>query len=255
MQILTSLLLLPLLPPPTPPPPHSDDDDVLHGSKINRVLERMLAAAEREKDRSERELDIVRQRFAVAADRLTSLEQRNIARTRFTEQMSLDERVESKTNVDLEVHLKSYASASEDNSRSDSMGRSQTQSGAGDSSSRSSFLDVPFEQLVKSSVDDLVALGDESLTQVQSLTDKFLQNLRGAQEKCLKIRSEELERKKLENSELSVCCICRDAPKTILLLPCRHLCICESCSRIPAMNQKCPVCRCTVSETLKVYST
>ena len=57
----------------------------------------------------------------------------------------------------------------------------------------------------------------------------------------------------------ALCCVCQDGAKTILLLPCRHLCVCENCSsatdsRRRRLLRSCPICRETVEEMMKVYS-
>ena len=46
----------------------------------------------------------------------------------------------------------------------------------------------------------------------------------------------------------SECVICLDAPRHVLLLPCRHLATCERC--IVALNDQCPVCRQAVERSV-----
>ena len=46
------------------------------------------------------------------------------------------------------------------------------------------------------------------------------------------------------------CKVCFDAPVNVLLIPCKHLVVCETCA---ALIKTCPVCRGRVSETLRVY--
>ena len=48
------------------------------------------------------------------------------------------------------------------------------------------------------------------------------------------------------------CRICFDRPVNTLLLPCKHLVMCESCAAMS--NKTCPVCRGRVSEILRVYT-
>ena len=45
------------------------------------------------------------------------------------------------------------------------------------------------------------------------------------------------------------CCICLDGKKSVVLLPCKHLCLCEKCNTSSLKN--CPICR-NVIETVIV---
>jgi hypothetical protein len=61
----------------------------------------------------------------------------------------------------------------------------------------------------------------------------------------------------LEEQENSRCVICQDAAKTVLLLPCRHLCVCSGCSDDPHAQEvlrRCPMCRQPVDERIDVFS-
>ena len=47
------------------------------------------------------------------------------------------------------------------------------------------------------------------------------------------------------------CVICMEEPRCMLLLPCAHLCLCESCA---AQCKTCPICRDEVAEHKKTFS-
>lgn len=49
------------------------------------------------------------------------------------------------------------------------------------------------------------------------------------------------------------CCICLAASKCVLLLPCKHLCVCEVCGLNTPSVSHCPICRIRIKQRMKVY--
>jgi len=92
-------------------------------------------------------------------------------------------------------------------------------------------------------------LDKESVGVVQEV-EKELKDIlvRVTAEKEKKIRvTLEVER------EQRLCVICVEAEKTMLLLPCRHLCLCGPCSASPQVLA-CPLCRATIVDRISVFS-
>lgn len=57
------------------------------------------------------------------------------------------------------------------------------------------------------------------------------------------------------------CVICLDAPKTVLVSPCNHVCFCEDCAELfdpknqsdNSTQQQCPICRTQIKSILKIF--
>lgn len=50
------------------------------------------------------------------------------------------------------------------------------------------------------------------------------------------------------------CVICQEHPKCVLLLPCKHVCMCLGCAReLRYYNGLCPICRTDIENTMKIY--
>jgi len=50
------------------------------------------------------------------------------------------------------------------------------------------------------------------------------------------------------------CCVCMEANKTHILIPCAHLCVCENCANtIMTTTKECPVCRAVSQQVYRVF--
>jgi hypothetical protein len=91
-----------------------------------------------------------------------------------------------------------------------------------------------------------VSLGNnKSLAELTSLEEQLKRSL----DRITK-RKEELSR---DLEEERSCVICRENPKTVLLMTCRHLCVCSECGHREELD-RCPLCREIILERINVYS-
>ena len=68
------------------------------------------------------------------------------------------------------------------------------------------------------------------------------------------IQAYHLYRELEQERESQLCIVCQDKVKCVILLPCRHLCLCEACrSAIITRDNTCPVCRRPILESLRVF--
>ncbi len=74
--------------------------------------------------------------------------------------------------------------------------------------------------------------------------------------RCVRVQAAKLEEELGAHKDRQCCVVCQDAAKTVLILPCRHLCCCKDCfDRIMATTQpSCPVCRGSISTSLDVFA-
>ena len=53
-----------------------------------------------------------------------------------------------------------------------------------------------------------------------------------------------------QNDDSKLCSVCLDQDKSIMLEPCRHVCLCQECA--PRVTS-CPICRCTPTRRVQLY--
>jgi len=55
--------------------------------------------------------------------------------------------------------------------------------------------------------------------------------------------------------EEHLCVVCEDGKKEIMLLPCKHMCLCKSCANKCLMKQitECPMCRTKIGDSIEVF--
>jgi len=83
------------------------------------------------------------------------------------------------------------------------------------------------------------------------LPESFLVQDARAEQRGSKSRGSHARRASGDPDEDDTCVVCMEKPKTHLLVPCGHKCLCEDCSKKDLKD--CPICRKAILQTLKVY--
>jgi len=96
---------------------------------------------------------------------------------------------------------------------------------------------------------DGVNLSNKSLVDLEVIESR----LRIGLQKIVKQKELMIRNKLSSEEEKMTCVICQIETKTVLLMPCRHLCVCKDCSLRHEMD-KCPLCRQPVRDKIDVYA-
>ena len=106
-----------------------------------------------------------------------------------------------------------------------------------------------FEKLFGIGTDYAVSSASLSLEELDSMEMK----LRGALDAVVEAKEAHLRRRLEQQDTEKACVICLEAPKTVLLLPCSHLCVCSNCSE-RAELETCPLCRNAIETMIKTFA-
>ena len=194
------------------------------------------------------ELDTALTYHRIASERLRSTE-RNLEHSE-RERISLERQLSNLRSAHEKVERQTAKSSFTDK-KSTTNNRERNSGGGGgvfeDDEDKFYFAE-PLDVVMKA----LDSESDENLTVLEERSLLLSARLREIRERRLKARTEELE-KRHEAIDSSLCCVCVEYSRSVLLLPCRHLCVCENCANSPQLNSKCPVCRSSILDTIKVY--
>lgn len=117
------------------------------------------------------------------------------------------------------------------------------------------FLLLHFKDLIHSQLKYLVDKSKyEEDNHIFDYYDIILSNVESLKNRIIKRENEDSDDVETVDAvpinDDTLCSICMDNKKNILLRPCKHLCICDSCNKY---LEKCPLCRTNISSTEKVY--
>ncbi|GMH51842.1 hypothetical protein TrRE_jg3558 [Triparma retinervis] len=93
--------------------------------------------------------------------------------------------------------------------------------------------------------------GVESLNLKQ--IDKVEMELTAALKNVGKVKERKVKEALVTEEEKRMCVVCQTEVKSVLLMPCRHMCLCKDCSRNNAMD-KCPLCRVKITQKIDVFA-
>jgi Zinc finger, C3HC4 type (RING finger) len=100
--------------------------------------------------------------------------------------------------------------------------------------------------LIRAIRESLLSLEQREASQVNEWTEEITK-LRQVNKSAsnVVINSEEVEQRR--------CVICHDREKSVILMPCRHLCLCIECSNNISV-ETCPKCRAMISSKIQVFT-
>lgn len=101
----------------------------------------------------------------------------------------------------------------------------------------------------------LAKLGATELIALEASAEGLLRAVRGQRTRIYEAQLQSAHRRQDEASrgrealqDEQACVICSEASKTILFMPCRHLCVCDACA---LLVEACPICRASIEEKVQ----
>jgi len=80
--------------------------------------------------------------------------------------------------------------------------------------------------------------------------DELHKIIQSSSHKIEKRKKDQLEEIEKQYKSQKLCCICFEREKNILLLQCKHVCVCSNCVTTLTM---CPICRSNISSNIQIY--
>lgn len=91
---------------------------------------------------------------------------------------------------------------------------------------------------------------------VDKLKEEFEGKLRQRDEDVQRLRNELYEAYATGGPEIEgpACCVCMRSPPTVVFLPCWHLAVCLSCSKLTGIRDRCPMCRTVPNQVVETFT-
>mmetsp|Transcript_22280 Transcript_22280/g.41418 ORF Transcript_22280/g.41418 Transcript_22280/m.41418 type:complete len:335 (-) Transcript_22280:1926-2930(-) len=89
----------------------------------------------------------------------------------------------------------------------------------------------------------------QTVVDCENMEARLKQSLSAVDKRKSRLMAQEIDKEK----ESRLCVICQEGEKSVVLFPCRHMCLCESCSQHDDLQQ-CPLCRRPIVQRISVYS-
>ncbi len=96
---------------------------------------------------------------------------------------------------------------------------------------------------------DESTLSTFSIEQLEELEKELKSVLTKIEQKKAVLIRNQIESQK----EQRLCVICQEREKSVVLLPCRHLCLCANCATHDMLDQ-CPLCREGIAHKISVFA-
>lgn len=172
-------------------------------------------------------------------------------------QRAAKEREIEQVNADAEARVKVFASTVENEQRKHVLAfAEQLTKAAGEHQEQLAQAAGKLEQAEQDlalAVQELARLRGERLAE---MTIAEMESLEQDLKACLEAitqQKEKLAKQERDNAAAStLCVVCQESVKTVLILPCRHLCLCQHCSENQEM-QTCPLCRVQIENTIQTF--
>lgn len=101
-----------------------------------------------------------------------------------------------------------------------------------------------------------VMKGKRAQEDLDKLREELEEKLRQREEDVQRLRNELYGAYATGDPEIKgpACCVCMRDPPTVVFLPCWHLAVCLSCSKLTGIRDRCPMCRTVPNQVVETFT-